>query len=435
MGEKAMKIKKYLSVFLVFAVVGCLVFSVSASAATGSVNVGLNQNTYSTVYSGNSQIAYAYLAGGSIPDGLSVMTNGGDVLISGAPTTSGSYTAILSVGVPSGNTIQEYVVPVTINVSGSGNNYNQGGSNIIIATPDNPYNGVTLAPVATPANTTPELTKSPTDEKVDEGNQAVFVSRANGYNIISWYLISPDGQTSYPVERIGDYFVGATAANTNTERLVLSNIPKALDGWSVVAQFENGVGSQWSSPAMISVNPKEEPSPTPTPTPAPTPSPTPAPTPTPTPGVTTYVNGTAVQNGPSGTSGSGTSGTGGASGFGTTVNTYNSDNTAIGNAATAAEPTLSQTNMLPATTTSAGTGSGSSGTSRNSSHVGAYLLAVVAGAVIIGAVLIMALYMKGKINLGGLEKMLGDKNNDQMFDDGTAYYNPDDFKDSNNHSL
>ena len=405
-----MKIRKLLSVLLVCILLVCMFISATAWADNSFyLNVGesLASTGANTIYSSPNTIYSVSLESGSLPSGVTVaIDNGKSVALVGSPTVSGTYSAVISVGVQDGYVVSYYAIPVKVNV---GTGYNGGSTStggVVVVSPNNNNDGTSIVPNAS-IKTPPTLTKSPTDEKCAAGEDAVFVARADNASMITWYLISPDLNTKYYASSVGNHFVGTTASGTNSERLVLSNISKDLNGWMVEAEFTNNDGTILSSPAYLTVTQEIVPSPTPTASPAPTPSPTPSPipSPTPTPGTTTYVNGTPVQNG----------GTGG--GFGTTGSTTgNSDTTKIGN----------DGSLIVPVTTASGIGNGSAGTGKNN-HIGAYILAVIAGAVIIGSVLVMALYMKGKISLGKLEQLLGGDNG-EMFDDNGEYYNPDDFK-------
>ena len=423
-----MKIKKIISLCLVCLLLVCLGVSVASAENNIVVNVGesLASSGYNTVYSTSAGSIVAINYTGSLPSGVTVANdNYASVSLVGTPTTAGTYKVTLEVTVQNGNSYNTYAVPVNIYV-GTGYTGSSSNSDVIISNSGSSSSSNVYIPNAY-VSTPPVLTKSPTNETVSMGESAVFVARADNASSITWYLISPDMSQKYYASAVGSYFVGTTASGTNSERLVLSNISKDLNGWMVEAEFTNSDGTTSSNPAFLTVevsiveSPSPSPSASPAPTPTPTPSASPAPTPTPTPSTTTYVNGTAVQNGSS--TGTGFGGTMGST-------SGNSDTTKIGSDGSYDIPSASGYNQ-DVTTTAAGAGSGSAGTSRSSSHIGAYILAVIAGAVIIGSVLVMALYMKGKISLGKLEQLLGGNQSDDMFDNSGDYYNPDDFKDNN----
>ncbi len=108
------------------------------------------------------------------------------------------------------------------------------------------YASVSFGVTAQPATEAPvyyddiEITKSPTGERVEVGGSAKFVARANNAERIEWRLVSNDTTNTVHCKDAAEYFPGIQVAGLGTETLVLSNIPKSLDGWRVEAQFWNG---------------------------------------------------------------------------------------------------------------------------------------------------------------------------------------------------
>ena len=258
-----------------------------------------------------------------------------------------------------------------------------------------------------------EITKDPGGESKKSGDSCVFAAAANGADYVRWYAISPDGKT-YLASEIPTLFKGAevnTESVNGFDRLILSNIQAGMSGYRFYASYTSGDLTMNTTGATLTVEAVATPSPTPAPTPTPTPTPIPQ-------ANNNNVTGGGVQGG--GNTYNGTVGTG--SMMGTNTNNYN-QNTSIGAAGSASEPSAGG-NYIQNTTKVEN--------SRGKSHAGAYILAAVAGLVIVGSVLVMALYMKGKISLGKFEKMLGGNHDDSdMFDDGD-YYNPDDYDDPKN---
>ena len=261
-----------------------------------------------------------------------------------------------------------------------------------------------------------DITKDPGSESKKAGEEVVFTAAATGYEDVSWYIISPNGKISLASE-IPNLYKGATVTGTKSNRLVISNITAAMSGCSFYAVYSAGDLNLNTATASLTVEAVATPAPTPTT----------APTPSPTPAASTGVVG-AGNGGSAGTAGTSSGGsssgssTGSVSMMGTNTQNYNQD-TSIGSDGSASEPT------------SGGMSSTKVENSRGTSHVGAYILAAVAGIVIIGAVLVMALYMRGKISLGKFEKFLGNIGNsqDDMFEDESGdesgdFYNPDDYK-------
>ncbi len=85
-----------------------------------------------------------------------------------------------------------------------------------------------------------EITKSPTGERVEAGGSAKFVARANNAERIEWRLVSNDTTNTVHCSGAAEYFPGLQVSGLGTETLVLSNIPRTLDGWRVEAQFWAG---------------------------------------------------------------------------------------------------------------------------------------------------------------------------------------------------
>lgn len=283
--------------------------------------------------------------------------------------------------------------------------------------------GVVVAPTPAPADDSssdssaattvtyaeaPVITKHPGGETVYTGGQATFTASASGATSVVWYLVNPltGAKTALATG------TGETAAVT------IPNIPKGYNGCQVVAEFSNDYGTATTFGASIRVVERGtaeiteivDPDASPTPTPTPTPKPTPTPTPTSFTGADT--NRVPVDGGTSNGNGSANS----------SYVVGNSNNTTIGTTTGASMPS-SDPNAIY--TTESATSSG--GTAKNS-HIGAYILAAVAGLVIIASVTVMALYMKGKISLGSVENYLNNDNG-KVDNSEDEFYNPDDFKD------
>lgn len=99
---------------------------------------------------------------------------------------------------------------------------------------------------------TPEVTKDPTDETVDEGGRAVFVAKAKYAQSYQWELISPQGIT-YEWDDAVKTFTDLKITGADTEKIILTDIPAALDGFRIRCKFTAGeeVYSKW---ATIHVN-------------------------------------------------------------------------------------------------------------------------------------------------------------------------------------
>ncbi|MDO4492282.1 MAG: bacterial Ig-like domain-containing protein [Clostridia bacterium] len=115
------------------------------------------------------------------------------------------------------------------------------------------------------AQKVPKITKHPTGEVVEPGSSASFIARADGYESLTWTFISPHG-TEYSVDnarkKIGTVM---KVSGESAEKLRLTHIPAAADGWKVYCTFKNAAGSVRSDSALISVTEEEEATNTPVP--------------------------------------------------------------------------------------------------------------------------------------------------------------------------
>ena len=126
-----------------------------------------------------------------------------------------------------------------------------------------------------------EITKHPGGETVEEGGSCAFTVKAENADQYRWYFVK--GKSVIEMDDKDYYFPGLKVSGATEKKLKLTDIPLALDGWSVVCEISNKVESVRSKAASITVTAKETPAPTEAPTPVPTEAPTPAPTEAPTP--------------------------------------------------------------------------------------------------------------------------------------------------------
>ena len=131
---------------------------------------------------------------------------------------------------------------------------------------------------------TPVVTKDPTDETVDEGGRAVFVAKAKYAQSYQWELISPQSIT-YEWDDAVKTFTGLKITGGDAEKIILTDIPAALDGFRIRCKFTAGedVYSKYAT-LHVEVEPTEPPTeePTEAPTEKPTEEVTEAPTEIPT---------------------------------------------------------------------------------------------------------------------------------------------------------
>ncbi len=136
----------------------------------------------------------------------------------------------------------------------------------------------TPTPIPSPTPGELEITKSPENENVKPGGTASFITQAVNYTSCKWYL-SKDGET-VEADRAEERFPGLKVAGDGTEKLILSAIPKSLDGWSVYCVFKGAAGSVSTSKARLHVSDSAKPKPTQIPAAAVTQSPVVTPVPT-----------------------------------------------------------------------------------------------------------------------------------------------------------
>lgn len=81
------------------------------------------------------------------------------------------------------------------------------------------------------------ITKNPTGETVDAGGSATFIARADNAASRVWRIVSKDTTQTINAKDASGYFRGLSVSGTDSDTLVLSNIPSSMDGWSVECKF------------------------------------------------------------------------------------------------------------------------------------------------------------------------------------------------------
>lgn len=119
------------------------------------------------------------------------------------------------------------------------------------------YSNYATITVKAAKDATPEITKNPTSERVDEGGMAQFVARAKYTQTYQWELVSPQGRV-YDAATAGKTFAGLNVTGAATDTLTLKNIPAELDGFQVRCKFTAGT-TVTSDSAYIYVNVEEKP--------------------------------------------------------------------------------------------------------------------------------------------------------------------------------
>ena len=106
---------------------------------------------------------------------------------------------------------------------------------------------------AATVSSAPSVTKSPTDESIQEGGSCSFIAKADNATSVVWRFVSPDGRTDEDYSSVYGYFPYLSMSGGTEETLRLSNAPSDLNGWRVYCRFSNGTGSVDSSSATITV--------------------------------------------------------------------------------------------------------------------------------------------------------------------------------------
>ena len=99
-----------------------------------------------------------------------------------------------------------------------------------------------------------ELKKSPTNEHADLGGNAIFIARADHAQQIIWHILSPDDTVDYEDEQILNAFDGIQIEGLGTEKIKIINIPVAMNGWKVQAEFIGEANRVLSDKASILIN-------------------------------------------------------------------------------------------------------------------------------------------------------------------------------------
>lgn len=236
--------KKKLKLIISAMLMICLVISLSAAAyADFNSSYKTNQNVEKTVvYNTEANITDATLSYGELPKGYSLSKDSHNIYLSGTTTQTGSYECGLWVNTESGLE----VAIVHLNITQGSDEYLSLDNTI---TPN-----TSPKPSATPKpNEPPVITKHPTGETVEPGGEAKFIARADFADEFVWRIVSKDTTNTITAKEAPSYFSGLQVSGTDTDTLVLSNIPTSMNGWSVECRFKNANGSSFTTGAVISV--------------------------------------------------------------------------------------------------------------------------------------------------------------------------------------
>ena len=113
------------------------------------------------------------------------------------------------------------------------------------------------APAETPVPSSPPgapvITKSPTDETVEEGGTCYFAAGYIDALTAEWHFVSPDLQTDLPYTEIGTQFPTLVVKNGEFSQMKLQNIPLSLNGWHVYCRYVNKNGVSYTKSATVYV--------------------------------------------------------------------------------------------------------------------------------------------------------------------------------------
>ena len=241
-------LRKRIVVTLVLAL--CIAFALPGICAFAE-NIGTyalgEEMGWIPFYESRLPIINCVLNSGYLPAGVEMYWDADGVYLTGIPETMGSY-------------IAEYYVFTDEGVASA-------------------YVSFTVGAQATPVpDQNIVITKSPTGEYVEVGDTAKFVARAQNAERIVWRIVSHDTTNTIKAADAPEYFPGVQVSGLDSATLVLSNIPKSLDGWRVEAQFWNGNKHAESYGAEITIVDSNgvpvRQAATPTPAPIATPAPT-----------------------------------------------------------------------------------------------------------------------------------------------------------------
>ena len=175
------------------------------------------------------EILEANIYNGVVP-GMWLDVSGGATLgLAGVPTTSGEFKVFITMKTKGLGTVD---IKVTVYIN----------------------------PAEPSSSGVPKVTKNPTGETVVEGESATFIARADNVRQYCWQFALADA--SFDASELASYIgKGVKVSGWNSEKLVIENIPKELDGLYVWCQFVGAEASVDSAAAVLMVVPLEDASP------------------------------------------------------------------------------------------------------------------------------------------------------------------------------
>ncbi len=230
--------KKAYQTLVVLMLTVCIALALPALAASaddiGNFTLGENIG-YIQIYSLQSlTITGCNLHAGGIAPGLTMSWDAHSVYLSGTPQNAGNYIAQYRVFTSEGSS--DFDVNFTVNAP-------------VEETPE-----PTEKPVER-TGTAPEITKDPTGEYVEAGDprEVKFIARAENFSKRSWRLVSPDASNTIQAADAPDYFPGLEVSGTDSDTLILKNVPRDMNGWFVDVKFDNEFGYSLTSGAKITI--------------------------------------------------------------------------------------------------------------------------------------------------------------------------------------
>ena len=215
-------VRSAVTVLIMLVLLGSLLsFPASAADITKTYTLTVGENVWITIDSPNGEFVDDYYrATGSLPPGISYGINADALVLHGTPTTEGTYTSSFLVTCD----YETFEYEVTFKVKNA-------GGDVVVVTPDSP------APATD--NDPPTITKSPTDETVDEGGSCSFIGGHKNAIWAVWHFVSPDGKTDYRYEKAVEEFKPVVIEGGDISHLKLKNIPYSLNGWRVYCEYSN----------------------------------------------------------------------------------------------------------------------------------------------------------------------------------------------------
>lgn len=96
------------------------------------------------------------------------------------------------------------------------------------------------------------ITKNPTSEALNVGGNTWFIAHAENASSLTWLMVDPAGNM-VSLDNAMSLLPGLHLEALEGDTLAVSNVPAELNGWGVVARFDNNAGYQITEPAYIYV--------------------------------------------------------------------------------------------------------------------------------------------------------------------------------------